>query len=84
MLLADLHPVAAYAVVGFGAAAYAPAKYGLVTEMVGAERLVAANGWIEVSVVCAVLLGTVLGGLLVADAITGSAGQRRGAGLAGA
>jgi LPLT family lysophospholipid transporter-like MFS transporter len=50
----------AFAVVGLGAAAYAPAKYGLVTEMVPARQLVAANGWIEVSVVCAVLLGTVL------------------------
>ena len=33
-------------------------SYGLVTELVGADRLVAANGWLEVSVVCAVLLGT--------------------------
>jgi len=64
-LLFGLHPVAAFAVVGFGAAAYAPAKYGLVTELVGPGRLVAANGWLEVSVVCAVLLGTVLGGALV-------------------
>jgi LPLT family lysophospholipid transporter-like MFS transporter len=45
------------AVVGVGAAAYAPAKYGLVTELVGPRQLVAANGWIEVSTVCAVLAG---------------------------
>jgi MFS family permease len=64
-LVAGLHPVLAFAIVGFGAAAYAPAKYGLITELVGAERLVAANGWLEVSVVCAALLGTVLGGALV-------------------
>ncbi len=64
-LLAGLHPVAALAVVGFGAAAYAPAKYGLVTELVGPEGLVAANAWLEVTVVCAVLLGTVLGGFLI-------------------
>jgi MFS transporter, LPLT family, lysophospholipid transporter len=64
-LLFGLHPVAAFAVVGLGAAAYAPAKYGLITEIVPARRLVAANGWIEVSVVCAVLLGTVCGGALV-------------------
>lgn len=50
---------------GLGAAAYAPAKYGLVTELVPAPALVAANGWIEVSVVGAALLGTVLGGFLV-------------------
>jgi MFS transporter, LPLT family, lysophospholipid transporter len=64
-LLGGLHPVAAFCVVGLGAAAYAPAKYGLITELVPPRQLVAANGWIEVSVVCAVLLGTVCGGLLV-------------------
>ncbi|SEB21807.1 lysophospholipid transporter LplT [Variovorax sp. YR216] len=72
LLIAGVNPLVAFAVVGFGAAAYAPAKYGLVTEMVGPRRLVAANGWIEVSVVCAALLGTVLGGLLVADVLRGS------------
>lgn len=64
-LLAGVHPVAGFALVGLGAAAYAPAKYGLVTELVPARQLVAANGWIEVSVVSAVLLGAGLGGLLV-------------------
>jgi LPLT family lysophospholipid transporter-like MFS transporter len=49
----------------WGAAAYAPAKYGLVTELVRPHQLVAANGWIEVSTVCAALAGTALGGLLV-------------------
>lgn len=72
LLLAGANPLLSFAVVGFGAAAYAPAKYGLVTEMVGPRQLVAANGWIEVSVVCAALLGTVLGGLLVADGLRGS------------
>lgn len=65
LLVLGLHPLLAFAVVGFGAAAYAPAKYGLVTEWVGPQRLVAANAWLEVSVVGAALLGTVLGGLLV-------------------
>jgi MFS family permease len=64
-LLAGLNPLAAFAVIGVGAAAYAPAKYGLVTEMVPPRQLVAANGWIEVSTVCAVLLGAVLGGGLI-------------------
>ena len=64
-LFFSVHPVLAYAVVGLGAAGYAPAKYGLVTEMVPPHRLVAANGWIEVSIVCAALLGTVMGGGLV-------------------
>jgi MFS transporter, LPLT family, lysophospholipid transporter len=80
-LLAGLHPVAAFTVVGFGAAAYAPAKYGLITELVGPQRLVAANGWVEVSVVCAALLGTVLGGLLVSPWLQGLMG---GWGLHGA
>lgn len=65
LLLGGVHPVLGFSVVGLGAAAYAPAKYGLVTEMVRPSQLVAANGWIEVSVVCAVLAGTMLGGLLV-------------------
>ncbi|MDT7838976.1 lysophospholipid transporter LplT [Aquabacterium sp. OR-4] len=72
-LLAGLHPVAAFGLVGLGAAAYAPAKYGLVTELVGPERLVRANGWIEVSVVGAALLGAVLGGLLVSPRLLGHA-----------
>jgi MFS family permease len=74
LLLAGVHPVAALAVVGFGAAAYAPAKYGLVTELVEARALVAANGWLEVTVVCAALLGAVLGGALVSPAWLGAAG----------
>jgi LPLT family lysophospholipid transporter-like MFS transporter len=70
-LALGLHPFAAFAVVGFGAAAYAPAKYGLVTEMVAPQRLVRANGWLEVSVVCAALFGVVLGGLLVSPWLRG-------------
>ncbi|MDP1649817.1 MAG: lysophospholipid transporter LplT [Rubrivivax sp.] len=69
LLLWPVHPVLALGIVGIGAAAYAPAKYGLVTELVGARQLVAANGWIEVTTVCAALLGTVLGGLLVSPAL---------------
>jgi MFS family permease len=73
-LLAGLNPLAAFVVIGIGAAAYAPAKYGLVTEMVPPRQLVAANGWIEVSTVCAILLGAVLGGLLVSPWTAGWAG----------
>ncbi|WP_201493486.1 lysophospholipid transporter LplT [Rubrivivax sp. A210] len=69
-LLCGLNPLLAMAIIGVGAAAYAPAKYGLVTELVPARRLVAANGWIEVSTVCAVLLGAVLGGALISPAAT--------------
>jgi len=55
----------AYAIVGFGAAAYSPAKYGILTELLPAERLVAANGWIEGLTVASIILGTVLGGALI-------------------
>jgi len=64
-LLVGVNPVLAFTLAGLGAAGYAPAKYGLVTELVPPRQLVQANGWIEVSVVCAALLGTGLGGLLV-------------------
>lgn len=64
-LLCSVHPVIAFCFVGLGAAGYAPGKYGLITELVPPVRLVAANGWIEVSAVMAALLGTALGGVLV-------------------
>ena len=64
-LLAGLSPLLALLVVGVGAAAYAPAKYGLVTELLPAEQLVSANAWIEVSTVCAVVFGTAVGGFLI-------------------
>jgi hypothetical protein len=60
-----VEPMLAFGLIGLGAAAYSPAKYGLVTELVTPRQLVAANGWIEVSTVCAVIFGTVLGGALV-------------------
>ena len=64
-LIFGVHPVVAFLVVGLGAAAYAPAKYGLATELVRCDQLVAANAWIETAAVTAVLLGTGLGGFLV-------------------
>jgi len=64
-LTLGIAPMLAFTLIGFGAAAYAPAKYGLVTEMVSAKQLVRANSYLEVSVVAAALLGVVLGGLLV-------------------
>jgi MFS family permease len=74
-LLAGVHPVAAFVVVGLGAAAYAPAKYGLAIELVRPDQLVAANAWIEIAAVCAVLLGTGLGGLLVSPWLLACAGR---------
>jgi MFS family permease len=64
-MLLGLNPVVAFGFAGLGAAIYAPAKYGLITELEPAHRLVRANGWIEVSTVCAALFGMVLGGFLV-------------------
>jgi MFS family permease len=64
-MLWGVHPLLSFALAGLGAAIYAPAKYGLITEIEPAERLVKANGWIEVSTVCAALFGVMLGGYLV-------------------
>ena len=64
-LMAGAQPLAAFVLLGVGAAAYAPAKYGLLTELTPPALLVRANAWLEVTVVGAVLLGTVLGGALV-------------------
>lgn len=65
LMFFDVHPVIAYGVVGFGAAAYSPAKYGILTELLPAEKLVAANGWIEGLTISSIILGVVLGGKLV-------------------
>lgn len=65
MMFFSLHPLAAYAVVGLGAAAYSPAKYGILTEYLPHRLLVVANGWIEGLTVGAIILGVVIGGTLI-------------------
>ena len=65
LMFFDLHPLLAYAVVGLGAAAYSPAKYGILTEYLPHRMLVVANGWIEGLTVGAIILGVVLGGALI-------------------
>lgn len=70
--------LACFGVAGAGAAVYSPAKYGLVTELVPARGLVAANGWIEVSTVLSILLGTLLGGALCSDTLAGQAARLTG------
>ena len=60
-----VHPLIAYAIVGFGAASYSPAKYGILTELLPPEKLIIANSWIESATVISILLGTLLGGLLI-------------------
>jgi MFS transporter, LPLT family, lysophospholipid transporter len=59
-----------YAVVGLGAAAYSPAKYGILTEYLPHHRLVVANGWIEGLTVASIILGTLCGGLLISETVS--------------
>lgn len=70
VMLFGSHPLLAYAIVGLGAAAYSPAKYGILTELLPPERLVAANGWIEGLTVGSIILGTVLGGVLISVGVS--------------
>jgi LPLT family lysophospholipid transporter-like MFS transporter len=65
LMLFNVHPLIAYGIVGLGAAAYSPAKYGILTEYLPHRLLVVANGWIEGLTVGAIILGTVVGGLLI-------------------
>lgn len=62
--------LAAYAVVGLGAAIYSPAKYGILTELLPPDKLVIANGWIEGLTVASIVLGTVLGGVLITPSVS--------------
>ena len=69
LMLFGLHPLLAYAIVGLGAAAYSPAKYGILTELLPASQLVKANGWIEGLTIASIILGILLGGQLVGQAL---------------
>src|SRR5438105_881857 len=69
LMLFTLHPLLAYAVVGLGAAAYSPAKYGILTELLPARQLVIANGWIEGTTVGSIILGVLFGGALISPNI---------------
>ena len=71
-MLSGLHPLLAYGMVGVGAAAYSPAKYGILSELVGPDKLVKANSMMEGSTIVAILLGAVLGGLLADHSVTGA------------
>ena len=70
MMLFGTHPLLAYAVVGLGAAAYSPAKYGILTELLPPSQLVKANGWIEGLTIGSIILGVLLGGQLVGKVIS--------------
>jgi MFS transporter, LPLT family, lysophospholipid transporter len=65
MMLFGTHPLMSYAIVGLGAAAYSPAKYGILTELLPPSQLVKANGWIEGLTIASIILGVVLGGQMI-------------------
>ena len=65
VMLAGLHPLLAYAIVGIGAAMYSPAKYGILTELLPPDKLVVANSWMEGTTVAAIVLGAIIGGALI-------------------
>lgn len=70
MMLFGTHPLLSYAIVGLGAAAYSPAKYGILTELLPASQLVKANGWIEGLTIASIILGILLGGQLIGSAVS--------------
>jgi LPLT family lysophospholipid transporter-like MFS transporter len=67
-----LNPFLMYGLVGAGAAAYSPAKYGILSELTAAENLVKANGLMEGSTIAAILIGAVAGGTLADWSIAGT------------
>lgn len=71
-MLGGLNPLFAYGIVGLGAAAYSPAKYGILTEYLPPAKLVAANAWIEGATVVAIVLGAIIGGLMLNPDLTNS------------
>jgi MFS family permease len=72
LMLFGTHPLMSYAIVGLGAAAYSPAKYGILTELLPASQLVKANGWIEGLTIASIILGVLLGGQLVGPVVSGT------------
>ena len=70
MMLFGVNPLVAYAVVGLGAAAYSPAKYGILTELLPSSQLVKANGWIEGLTIASIILGVLVGGQLVGHSVS--------------
>lgn len=66
-MLIGMHPLLAYGIVGIGAAMYSPAKYGILTEFLPHQKLVLANGWMEGLTVAAIILGSILGGIMVGN-----------------
>lgn len=61
-ILLGLDPFLCYGLVGIGAAAYSPVKYGILAELTTGNNLVKANGFIEASTIAAILFGSIVGG----------------------
>ena len=70
LMLFSVHPLLSYALIGIGAAAYSPAKYGILTELLPPQQLVVANGWIEGATVGSIILGVLLGGALITPRVS--------------
>ena len=70
-MLVGVNPLIAYGIVGLGAAAYSPAKYGILTEYLPPEKLVVANGWIEGLTVAAIVLGGGVSAFLINPTVAG-------------
>lgn len=70
-MLVGMQPLYAYAIVGLGAAAYSPAKYGILTEYLPPSMLVKANSWMEGATVAAIIIGAIIGGLLISPRFLG-------------
>ncbi|PWB53120.1 MAG: lysophospholipid transporter LplT [Nitrosomonadales bacterium] len=71
-MLFGVQPLYAYGIVGLGAAAYSPAKYGILTEYLPPSKLVVANSWMEGATVAAIVLGAIIGGILLNPALSAS------------
>lgn len=72
MMLMGFNPWISYGLGGLGAAAYSPAKYGILSQLVSADKLIKANGLMEGSTIVAILLGAILGGVLADQSISGA------------
>jgi LPLT family lysophospholipid transporter-like MFS transporter len=69
-ILFGADPLLSYGIVGLGAAAYSPAKYGILTELLPNSQLVKANGWIEGLTILSIILGVLLGGQLLGRVVS--------------
>jgi MFS transporter, LPLT family, lysophospholipid transporter len=71
-LCVGLNPFLMYGIVGVGAAAYSPAKYGILSQLTSPAQLVKANSLIESSTIAAILIGAVSGGTLADWSVPGA------------